>query len=129
MRLKKIYIFTTIIFISILNLNILKSDERIDAAIDQIQIISEDLKTLEKAIYKKSDVLNTTSSSNNLNSPVLNKLLLIILTIYVAKFSSPENFIIATLYGSSVPCVISSTSSDKRELAKKTNKNNFFMMD
>ena len=76
MRLKKIYIFTTIIFISILNLNILKSDERIDAAIDQIQIISEDLKTLEKAIYKKSDVLNTTSSSNNLNEDVLTKHLL-----------------------------------------------------
>ena len=76
MKLKKIYIFTTIIFISILNFNILKADERIDAAIDQIQIISEDLKTLEKAIYKKSDVLNTTSSSNNLNEDVLTKHLL-----------------------------------------------------
>ena len=75
MRLKKIYILTTIIFISILNFNILKADERIDAAIDQIQIISEDLKTLEKAIYKKSDVLNTTSS-NNLNEDVLTKHLL-----------------------------------------------------
>ncbi len=76
MRLKKIYIFTTIILISILNLNILKADERIGAVIDQIQIISEDLKTLEKAIYKKSDVLNTTSSSNNLNEDVLTKHLL-----------------------------------------------------
>ena len=76
MRSKKIYIFTTIILISILNLNILKADERIQAAIDQIQIISEDLKTLEKAIYKKSDVLNTTSSSNNLNEDVLTKHLL-----------------------------------------------------
>ena len=76
MRLNKIYIFTTVIFIFILNVNILKADERIEAAIDQIQIISEDLKTLEKAIYKKSDILNTTSSSNNLNEDVLTKHLL-----------------------------------------------------
>ena len=76
MRLKKIYIFTTVILIFILNINILKADERIEAAIDQIQIISEDLKTLEKAIYKKSDVINTTSSSNNLNEDVLTKHLL-----------------------------------------------------
>jgi len=76
MKLKKIYIFTTVILIFILNINILKADERIEAAIDQIQIISEDLKTLEKAIYKKSDVLNTTSASNNLNEDVLTKHLL-----------------------------------------------------
>ena len=76
MKLKKFYIFTTIILISILNVNILKSDERVEAALDQIQIISEDLKTLEKAIYKKSDVLNTTSSSNSLNEDVLTKHLL-----------------------------------------------------
>ena len=76
MRLNKFYIFTTIILISIFNVNVLKSDERIEAAINQIQIISEDLKTLEKAIYKKSDVLNATSSSNNLNEDVLTKHLL-----------------------------------------------------
>ena len=76
MRLNKIYIFTTIFLISILNVNTPKADERIEAAINQIQIISEDLKTLEKAIYKKSDVLNTTSSSNNLNEDVLTKHLL-----------------------------------------------------
>ena len=56
----------------------LSADERIEAAIDQLQIISQDLKTLEKAFYKKSDVLDktTSSSSNNLNEDVLTKHLL-----------------------------------------------------
>ena len=57
MKLKKFYIFTTIFLISIFFVNILKSDERVEAALDQIQIISEDLKTLlEKAVYQKSDI-------------------------------------------------------------------------
>ena len=43
-----------IITISLLNFNILHSDEKVDAIVDQIQIISQDLKTLEKAFYKKS---------------------------------------------------------------------------
>ena len=43
---------------SLLNFNILYSDEKVDAIIDQIQIISQDLKTLEKAFYKNSDIID-----------------------------------------------------------------------
>ena len=38
-------------------LNAVYSEEKVDAIIDQIQIISQDLKTLEKAFYKKSDLI------------------------------------------------------------------------
>ena len=60
------------------NANILHSDERVGAIIDQIQIISQDLKTLEKAFYKNSDIIDKTKSSNinNLNEDVLTKHLL-----------------------------------------------------
>ena len=33
------------------------SEEKVNAIIDQIQIISKDLKTLEKAFYKNSDII------------------------------------------------------------------------
>ena len=48
-----------ILTFSLLNFNILFSDERVDAVIDQIQIISKDLKTLEKAFYTKIQTLLT----------------------------------------------------------------------
>ncbi len=62
----------------LLNTNILHSDERVKGMIDQIQIISQDLKTLEKAFYKKSDIIEKGKSSNvnNLNEDVLTKHLL-----------------------------------------------------
>ena len=70
----------SIFFILLLmfNTNNLYSDERIEAVIDQIQIINQDLKTLEKAFYKKSDILETskTTNINNLNEDVLTKHLL-----------------------------------------------------
>ena len=56
MRLTKKNLFILIIVLSLLNFNILHADEKVDAIIDQIQIISQDLKTLEKAFYKKSDI-------------------------------------------------------------------------
>ena len=67
-----------IIVMSLLNFNTLFSDEKVDAIIDQMQIISQDLKTLENAFYKKSDVINKSKSSNlnNLNEDVLTKHLL-----------------------------------------------------
>ena len=67
-----------IIFLVIFNFKILHSDERVDAIIDQIQIISQDLKTLEKAFYKNSDIIDKNKSSNkdNLNEDVLTKHLL-----------------------------------------------------
>ena len=60
------------------NFNTLHSDEKVDAIVDQIQIISQDLKTLEKAFYKKSDIVDKskTSNVNNLNEDVLTKHLL-----------------------------------------------------
>ena len=71
--------FTFIIVIIFIFQNFsLKAEEKIDAIIDQIQIITKDLKTLEKAVYKSSDAIvsNSTSSSNNLNEDVLTKHLL-----------------------------------------------------
>ena len=52
-----------------------EEDEKINAIADQIQIISQDLKTLEKAVYKNSDITGS-ASSNNLNEDVLTKHLL-----------------------------------------------------
>ena len=47
---------------------------------DQIQVITKDLKTLEKAVYQKSDVSissgNTISKSDGLNEDILTKHLL-----------------------------------------------------
>ena len=67
-----------IIALSLINFNVLLSDEKVDAIIDQIQIISQDLKTLESAFYKKSDIIDKSKSSNanNLNEDVLTKHLL-----------------------------------------------------
>ena len=39
---------------------------------DQIQVITKDLKTLEKAVYEKSDIISSTSS-NSINSDGLNE--------------------------------------------------------
>ena len=53
------------------------SEEKIDSVIDQIQIILKDLKTLEKAVYKKSDISSSSSIlSNNLNEDIMAKHLL-----------------------------------------------------
>ena len=64
--------------LSLFNFSILQSDEKVDAIVDQIQIISKDLKTLEKAFYKNSDLIDKSKSSNvnNLNEDVLTKHLL-----------------------------------------------------
>ena len=55
----------------------IKADERLETINDQIQLIFKDLKTLEKAVYKSSDISSSNSSStNNLNEDVLTKHLL-----------------------------------------------------
>ena len=73
---KNLYIF--ILTLYLLCTNVLRSDEKVDAIIDQMQIITQDLKTLEKAFYKKSDILVNTKSNlnNNFNEDVLTKHLL-----------------------------------------------------
>tara|TARA_B100001093_G_scaffold433514_1_gene430512 strand:+ start:10063 stop:11028 length:966 start_codon:yes stop_codon:yes gene_type:complete len=76
MRLSKKYIFV-ILTALLLQISPLKADEKIDAIVDQIQIISQDLKTLEKAVYSGPDISNVnTLSSNGLNEDVLTKHLL-----------------------------------------------------
>ena len=40
-------------------------NEKIDAIVDQIQILTKDLKTLEKAVYNKSDVSNSSGLQSN----------------------------------------------------------------
>ena len=53
----KIILSTLYFSLSFNSFNILHSDEKVGAIIDQMQIISQDLKTLEKAFYKNSDVI------------------------------------------------------------------------
>ena len=68
--------FLLIIFIySYLGVSAKSEETNLNAVIDQIQIITKDLKTLEKAVYKSSDISNS-SSSSNLNEDVLTKHLL-----------------------------------------------------
>ena len=76
-NLKKKYL-AFLIATSLLYFNNSFSDEKVDAIADQIQIISQDLKTLEKAFYKNSDIIDKskTSNVNNLNEDVLTKHLL-----------------------------------------------------
>jgi len=79
MLFKKIsvkFLILTLCVYYLLAINI-KAEEKVNAIIDQIQIISQDLKTLEKAFYKKSDIIgNSNSSLNNLDEDVLTKHLL-----------------------------------------------------
>ena len=65
-----------ILFFVFLNNAVKSEEEKIESIIDQIQIITKDLKTLEKAVYKSSDVTSTSYSSDSLNEDVLTKHLL-----------------------------------------------------
>ena len=78
---KKLIIFLILLF-SINFFSLLKAEEEealLQAVADQIQIITKDLKTLETAVYQKSDI-NTSSSlttkSSGLNEDILTKHLL-----------------------------------------------------
>ena len=71
---------TVILFFSI---NLLFAEEEeiyLKAISDQIQVITKDLKTLEKAVYQKSDVVSlkpsSSISSNGLNEDIMTKHLL-----------------------------------------------------
>ena len=76
-NLKKILIFFILLFFSN-NIIANTEEEKINAVIDQLQIITEDLKTLEKAVYKTAEVTNTSGSvsSNGLNEEILTRHLL-----------------------------------------------------
>ncbi len=65
-----------ILAVGFINFNLLNaSEEKLKNIVDQIDLISQDLKTLEKAVYKSSDI-TTKVSSNNLNEDILTKHLL-----------------------------------------------------
>ena len=71
------------ILLLILSHSILKAEEEeiaLQAVADQIQVLTKDLKTLEKAVYKKSDIISSANSSaiksDGLNEDILTKHLL-----------------------------------------------------
>ena len=74
-------IFLTIIF-SLINIFVFAEEEEIylKAISDQIQVITKDLKTLEKAVYQKSDIVSSSTSSSissdSLNEDIMTKHLL-----------------------------------------------------
>ena len=74
--LKKFFVFIILLF-SLPNF-VLAEDEKINAVIDQLQIITQDLKTLEKAVYKTSDITTAINAipSNGLNEEILTRHLL-----------------------------------------------------
>ncbi len=78
-KLKKILIF---LFFSLFSTSLIAEEEEIylKAISDQIQVITKDLKTLEKAVYQKSDVVSVKSSSSistdGLNEDIMTKHLL-----------------------------------------------------
>ena len=75
--LKKFLIFFILIFFSN-NIIVNAEEEKIDAVIDQLQILAQDLKTLEKAVYKTAEVSSSQGSisTNGLNEEILTRHLL-----------------------------------------------------
>jgi tol-pal system protein YbgF len=71
------FIFFALLF-SLNSAVVYAEDEKVDAVIDQLQILTKDLKTLEKAIYKTAEVATTSSpsSSSGLNEEILTRHLL-----------------------------------------------------
>ena len=72
--------FILLFFLSHSFLKAEEEDVLIQAVADQIQVLTKDLKTLEKAVYKKSDIVSSSSSSamqsDGLNEDILTKHLL-----------------------------------------------------
>ena len=80
--IRKNFLVCAILFL-ILSHSILKAEEEeiaLQAVADQIQVLTKDLKTLEKAVYKKSDIISSVNSSaiksDGLNEDILTKHLL-----------------------------------------------------
>ena len=73
-------IFPTFFIFFICNISAEEDEIYLKAISDQIQVITKDLKTLEKAVYQKSDVVNINSAksikSDGLNEDVMTKHLL-----------------------------------------------------
>ena len=80
--IKKNFLVFSILLL-ILSHSILKAEEEelaLQAVADQIQVLTKDLKTLEKAVYKKSDIISSANTSaiksDGLNEDILTKHLL-----------------------------------------------------
>ena len=78
-KFNKIFLIVLFIF----SFNSISAEEEeiyLKAISDQIQVITKDLKTLEKAVYQKSDIVNTKSSrlinTDGLNEDIMTKHLL-----------------------------------------------------
>ena len=82
MGLFKKKIFASFLSFLILTSSVIKAEEEdilIQAVADQIQVLTKDLKTLEKAVYQKSDITSKSLSSiesSGLNEDILTKHLL-----------------------------------------------------
>jgi tol-pal system protein YbgF len=80
--IKKNLIISLITFILILPSSFLKAEDEeivLQGIVDQIKVLTEDLKTIEKAVYQKSDLTSASSSSmesSGLNEDILTKHLL-----------------------------------------------------
>ena len=79
--LRRLNFFLILIPIFFFNSILVAEDEEVylQAISDQIQVITKDLKTLEKAVYQKSDIVSlkpTANSSDGLNEDILTKHLL-----------------------------------------------------
>ena len=83
--LKFIFIISSVFLFTFLNAE--EEEIYLKAISDQIQVITKDLKTLEKAVYQKSDV----SSSSNLNSIKSDGLNEDILTKHLLKLNEIED--------------------------------------
>ena len=78
MKIFKIYFLIPVFFFTSLNAE--QDEVYLQAISDQIQVITKDLKTLEKAVYQKSDIATSTTldsiKSDGLNEDILTKHLL-----------------------------------------------------
>jgi len=74
-----IFLISATLVLSTYNLKAEEEDFLLQALSDQIQVLTKDLKTIEKAVYQKSDITSSTSSSSQssgLNEDILTKHLL-----------------------------------------------------
>ena len=79
--LKLYKVFILIVFTFFISLLSAEEDEiYLKAISDQIQVITKDLKTLEKAVYQKSDIVSlkpsSSTKSDGLNEDIMTKHLL-----------------------------------------------------
>ena len=81
--------FFLLIVLTLFSYSVVAEDEEIylQAISDQIQVITKDLKTLEKAVYQKSDVV-LSNASNQINSDGLNE---DVMTKHLLKLNEIEN--------------------------------------